>query len=135
MRVALADVSVSQPARFVVNGLVATAVHFGLLWFCLEVLHLRWAGLANTLAAGAGIATSFIGSRHFVFRARREPLLGQLSRFWVLYVALALVQGAWLFFWTDLAGLDFRPGFLVGIAIQTVGAYYGGRQWVFSPRN
>jgi len=98
-------------------------------------VQLEWAGLANTLAAGGGIAASFIGSRHFVFRAQREPLLGQLSRFWALYLALALVQGAWLFLWTDLARLDFRPGFLIGVAIQTVGAYYGGRQWVFSPRN
>jgi putative flippase GtrA len=129
------EMRASQPSRFVLNGLIATAVHYGVLVLCLQGLGLASAGIANTLAAGVGVTVSFLGSRHFVFRRSDTPLLGQMSRFWLLYVALALIQGGWLFLWTDLARLDYRVGFLVGILFQAIGSYVGGSRWVFSPRS
>lgn len=131
----MADALASQPARFLLNGLAATAVHFIILAFCLHVLQLRSAGVSNVLAALGGITISFFGSRHFVFRAQRESIGCQLRRFWLLYLALSLVQGLVLFLWSDLAGLDYRAGFLIGVAIQAISSYYGGRHWVFKPRN
>lgn len=115
-----------------INGLAATAAHFLTLAFLLHVAHLPSAGIANTLAAGVGITVSFLGSRHYVFRAAQQPALGQFARFWVLYLLLALLQGLILFLWTDLAGLDYRIGFLIGTMVQALGAYVGGRSWVFS---
>ena len=57
-----------QVARYIVNGLFATAVHYGVLTFCLTVLQLPSAGVANLIAAVFGITASFFGSRYFVFR-------------------------------------------------------------------
>jgi len=55
----------------------------------------------------------------------------QLARFGVLYAALALMQGAVMFAWTDAAGLDYRAGFVLGTFLQMVCSYFGGKHWVF----
>ena len=122
----------AEALRFVLNGLAATAAHFLTLAFLLQVAGLPSAGLANTLAAVIGITVSFLGSRHFVVRAGQQPVLGQFARFWTLYLLLALLQGLILFLWTDLAGLDYRIGFVIGTVVQALGAYVGGRVWVFN---
>ena len=67
-------------ARYIVNGLVATAVHFAILTFNLEVVHMASAGLANFVAALCAISVSFMGSRHFVFRAAHAPAMRQAVR-------------------------------------------------------
>ena len=48
--------------RYIVNGVVATAVHYGVLTFNISVLGFASAGFANFVAALFGIATSFLGS-------------------------------------------------------------------------
>jgi putative flippase GtrA len=120
-------------ARFVVNGLVAAGVHFATLYFMLEMAGLRSAGLANLLAAGPGLSASFLGNRYFVFRAGTAPWGSQAARFVGLYAMTALVHGAVLLCWTDLAGLDYRVGFLLATALQVVLSYLGNRMLVFRP--
>lgn len=117
--------------RFVANGVAAAGVHFLVLATCLEVLGLGSAGVANTLAACAGICVSFLGARHFVFRAGNQPAALQAARFMALYAAMALMHGALLFAWSDVAGLDYRIGFILGAAVQALCTYLGGRHWVF----
>jgi putative flippase GtrA len=127
----LAGLLAARPVRFVLNGLAATVVHYLVLVLCLHGLGIPSAGLSNTIASGAGIAVSFLGNRHFVFRAAAVPMRDQLVRFWALYVLLALLQGLLLFLWTDLGGFDYRIGFLIGVVLQAVLSYLGGRHWVF----
>lgn len=110
---------------------MATFVHFLVLIVCYRMIGLPSAGVSNAIAAIAGVSVSFLGNRHFVFQATRESAWTQLSRFWGLYVALTLMQGALLFAWSDIAGLDYRMGFMIGVALQAVCTYYGGRHWVF----
>ncbi|HAJ12089.1 MAG: GtrA family protein [Hydrogenophaga sp.] len=117
--------------RFGVNGLVATAVHYGALTFNLEVLGLASAGLANGCAALLGIASSFIGSRYFVFRRAAQPWLGQLGRFGGLYASIALLHTVLLGIWSDLWGLDYRIGFLLATGVQVVLSYLGNKWLVF----
>jgi putative flippase GtrA len=123
--------SLAQVVRFGVNGLLATAVHFGVLTFNLKVLEMPSAGLANLLAAVAGIAASFIGSRYFVFRQRTELWITQAARFVVLYAAIACLHGLVLYVWTDRAGWDYRAGFLVATVLQTLCSFVGGKLLVF----
>ena len=99
----------------------------------IELVGLRSAGLANALAACAGTAASFLGARHFVFRAGEEPTAGQAGRFLALYAATAAMHGTVMLLWSDIAGLDYRIGFLLGTALQAVCTYLGGRFWVFKP--
>lgn len=124
-----------EVARYVVNGLAATAVHYGVLSFCLEVLKLPSAGLANLVAAAFGITASFFGSRYFVFRRPDEPMLRQAARFGALYAAIAVLHALVLALWTDAGGLDYRWGFLVATGLQVALSYWGNKRLVFNQRS
>lgn len=120
-----------QVLRYAANGLAATAVHFCVLQVNLKLLGMESAGLANFIAAFFGIAVSFAGSRYFVFKAHRQPLLQQASKFGVLYAAIALLHGLVLYAWSDLRGWDYRIGFLVATVLQVVFSYWGNKLLVF----
>jgi putative flippase GtrA len=120
-----------QMARFAVNGVAATAVHFSVLTFAIEVVRIPSAGLANLFAAVFGISASFLGSRYFVFRRADQPIAGQAAKFVALYGAIALLHGMVLALWTDWWGLDYRWGFVLATALQVVASYWGNTQLVF----
>lgn len=121
----------SRPFRYVVNGLVATAVHFAVLTFNLKVLAFTSAGLANLVAAVFGIITSFAGSRVYVFRGSTERLMHQIYRFILLYVSIALLHGALLYAWTDVMALNYIAGFAVATVMQVIFSYWGNKVLVF----
>jgi putative flippase GtrA len=122
-----------QVARYIINGLVATAVHFAILSFNIEVLHIPSAGVASFIAAICAMSVSFLGSRHFVFRAAHAPVLRQALFFILLYLLIAVGHGLILYLWTDRAGLDYRIGFLVATSFQVACSYFGNKIWVFKP--
>ena len=126
------DSRAAEAARFVVNGLVATGVHFGALTFGLEVLHIPLAALANFLAALFGITASFIGNRYFVFRGHSESLVAQATRFVGIYLLIACLHAGLLFIITDWLKIDFRIGFVVATVMQMTITYFGNRHLVFA---
>lgn len=122
----------AELARFIVNGLVATAVHYGVLTLNLQVLGFGSAGLANLCAAVAGITASFLGNRFYVFAGSvRQPWLPQALKFSGLYGAIAVLHGAVLWLWTDRLGLDYRLGFLIATVLQVSLSYVGNKLLVF----
>jgi putative flippase GtrA len=120
----------SRAARFIVNGLAATAVNYAVLVVLIEWLEVPYAGPAALVAALVGIAVSFTGNRLFVFRSG-GPLLPELLRFKALYAAVALFQGAFLAIWTDLLSFDYRLGFIVVTVLGASISYLGSRSLVF----
>ncbi len=118
--------------RYILNGLVATAAHYGAFLFNLSLLPAHSAGLANFLAAFVGISISFLGSRYFVFRNWEAPIVGQFLRFGALYASIAILSGLTLFVWSDLLQLDKRVGFLIGVFLQVAFSYFGGKKLVFA---
>ena len=127
----LRSVDLYQLARFVVNGLAATAVHFGTLTFLVEVVHVGSKGLANSIAAVFGILASFLGNRYFVFASKTGSLRRELLRFSALYAALALLSGVLMALWADVLAFDYRIGFVVISSIQLVFSFLGNRMLVF----
>ena len=121
----------AQLTRYIINGLVATALHFAILTFNMEVLHIPSAGVANFIAACIAITFSFFSSRHFVFRAAHASVLRQALAFGLLYAMLAIAHGVILYLWTDRAGLDYRIGFLLATCVQVAGSYIGNKLLVF----
>lgn len=121
----------SEAARFVANGLFATAVHFGVLSFNVECAQMRSAGMANLIASVVGIGASFLGNRHFVFHATTPPFPAQAARFVALYGALAVINGLLMHLWAGVLGWDYRAGFLLAVCVQTILAYLGNRTLVF----
>jgi putative flippase GtrA len=122
----------TELARYVVNGLVATAVHFAVLSFNLKVWVLPSAGVANFIAAFFGIATSFVGSRYFVFKKRSESIFSQAIKFACLYGVIAILHGLVLYCWTDRWGYDYRLGFLLATLLQISLSYVGNKTLVFN---
>lgn len=117
--------------RYVVNGLVATAVHYLVLHANMTVLEFRSAGLANFFAALFGIASSFLGSYYYVFRSKQGPILRQFAQFGGLYALMALLHGCALWLWSDHLGLDYRIGFVAATALQVCLSYLGNKYIVF----
>jgi putative flippase GtrA len=120
-------------ARYVINGLVATVVHYAILSFSLEVLKVPSAGLASLGASVFGITASFLGSRYFVFRQHSQTIARQAAGFALLYAAIACLHGLVLAVWTDLCRLDYRWGFLVATCLQVALSYWGNKRLVFKP--
>ncbi|HDS1835101.1 TPA: GtrA family protein [Stenotrophomonas maltophilia] len=127
----LRSVDLRQFARFVVNGLAATAVHFGTLTFLVEVVNVGSKGVANSIAAVLGIFASFLGNRFFVFASKTGSLRRELLRFSALYATLALLSGALMALWADVLAFDYRIGFVVISGIQLVLSFLGNRMLVF----
>ena len=127
----VADHHRSELVRYVVNGIVATAVHFLALSVLLEFCHFESAGLANVLAATLGICVSFLGNRYFVFPHAQGGAGRQAVRFVVLYAAIAALHGLVLMMWSDISGLDYRSGFVVATFLQFILSYAGNKWLVF----
>jgi putative flippase GtrA len=117
--------------RYIINGVFATSIHFGILTFNMDVLNVSSAGLANFIASIFGITTSFIGSRYYVFRVHKDTLREHYVRFVSLYIFLAMLHGVVLLVWTDWWMLDYRIGFLLATAVQVSISYVGNKKLVF----
>ncbi|AOA71161.1 MULTISPECIES: GtrA family protein [Stenotrophomonas] len=122
-----------QLLRYVINGLVATGVHFAVLSLLVEVVHVPSKGVANLLAAAVAIVASFLGNRFFVFAATQARASKQLWRFVLLYAAIALLNGGLMALWSDLLKFDYRIGFVLISIIQFILSFLGNRLLVFKP--
>lgn len=121
-----------EVVRYIINGLIATAVHFGVLTLNIEVFHFSSAGTANFIAAICGICVSFLGSRYFVFQQQTNTaLIQQAVKFGSLYGCIALLHALVLIIWTDQFGFDYRIGFLLATIIQVLSSYLGNKFLVF----
>lgn len=123
--------SILEIARYAINGLIATAVHFGVLIFNIEILDFKSTGIANFIAAIFGISASYLGSRYFVFNRTAEKITLQALRFGVLYSVIAVLHGAFLWAWTDWNGLDYRIGFVIATIFQVSLSYFGNKLLIF----
>lgn len=121
----------NRTARYIVNGLVAAAAHFLVLTLNLEVFGWSSAGIANLVASMVGISVSFLGSRYFVFSESEETLAKQISRFFLLYIVIALFHGLLMHWWVDVLALNYAIGFVVTMVVQVILSYWGNKILVF----
>ncbi|MFT6287475.1 MAG: putative flippase GtrA [Alcanivorax sp.] len=117
--------------RYISNGVLATVVHFSVLYFNIEVLGFESAGMANLVAAFFGISASYLGNRYFVFKQTDVSLANQAGLFAVLYSLIALGHGLILFAWSDIYLLDYRIGFIIATGVQFLLSYTGNKLLVF----
>lgn len=131
MRDAASGLLRSQVVRYLINGVIATAVHYGILKFNIEVLHIPLAGVANAIAAVFGITVSFLGSRYFVFPGRPGSVARQGMLFIAVYAAIALLHALVMYVWSDWLGNDYRIGFLLATGMQMVFSFLANKFLVF----
>lgn len=118
--------------RYIVNGLLATAIQYAVLRCGLEILHMPSAGVANGVASVFGITASFLGNRYFVFRAADGHLGRQGATFLASYAVIAILNTGVLYLWTDVNHLNYTAGFLLATGLQVVSSYAANRMMVFS---
>jgi len=117
--------------RYIINGLFATAVNYGVLNFNILILDIASYGIASFIAAIFGIMVSFIGSRYFVYQGHTTSLGSQIVRFGLLYLFIALLYGFVLYLWTDINGFNYNLGFLLATVLQVLLSYFGNKVLVF----
>lgn len=122
----------AEAARYVINGLVATAVNWAVMRVCLDVLHIPWASLAYWVGALFGITTSFVGSRYFVFRKQDRPVMRQAVKFVVMYVIIAVLASGVVHVWSDWLHYDSNLGFILATGVQVGLSYFGNKKLVFT---
>jgi putative flippase GtrA len=120
-----------EVGRYVINGIVATAVHYGILTVNIEFVGITSAGLASFIAAIFGITTSFLGSRYYVFRNTSENIFSQAAKFSGLYGTIAILHGLVLLIWTDFYAFNYRTGFLIATGLQVSLSYLVNKFLVF----
>lgn len=121
----------SEFFRYIINGLVATAAHYGTLNINVLLFKFESIGVANLFAACVGITVSFIGSRYFVYQEHTNSFVSQLSRFSMLYTSIALLHGSFLYLWSDMYHLSYNVGFLIATVFQVLLSYFGNKILVF----
>lgn len=121
----------AEISKYVINGILATGVHYGVLTLNMGILEFKSAGLANLVAAIFGITASFLGSRYFVFDQSTGGIFQQAIKFGGLYGAIAVLHGLFLWVWSDWQGYDYRVGFLVATGMQFSFSYLGNKFLVF----
>jgi len=117
--------------RYVVNGLLATGVHYLVLSVLINPLAVRPIGLANLVAAITGTAASFVGNRRFVFKAVNAPVQKQVVHFALLYAILAVIHSACMYLWCDILNRDYQIGFLLATGLQFLLSYIFNSRVVF----
>ena len=121
----------SEIVRYIINGVIATIVHFSVLTINIEVIDMSSAGLANFIAAIFGITVSFLGSRYYVYQGHTGTIGSQATKFFLLYAMIALLHGLVLYVWTDIYSLNYRLGFLIATVFQVSLSYVGNKILVF----
>jgi putative flippase GtrA len=124
-------INAQEVARYIVNGLFATAVHYGILTMNLTLLGFKSAGFANFIAAIFGITISFLGSRYFVFKNISESIFSQGLKFGGLYGLIALLHGLVLLVWTDIYAQNYQFGFVIATVMQISLSYVGNKLLIF----
>ena len=87
--------------RYLINGLLATAVHFGILSFNLNIVDFASAGFANFIASLFGIGDVRSGQSLSCIPKDRGSDYDPGQKFGCLYGVIAVFHGLVLLLWTD----------------------------------
>jgi len=123
---------VAEILRYAINGLIATAVHYGVLTLNYDLFKFNSAGIANLVASIFGITTSFIGNRYFVFNIITESISTQFKNFLTLYGIIAILNFIIMYLWSDIMGYNYNYGFIIATILQFLFSYFGTKKLVFN---
>jgi len=125
-------VNTNEVIMFLINGLIATAVHFSILYFCINFLMLNYDGISNFIGAFFGTVSSFVGNRVFVFKKSTGNIFMQSSKFFMLYAIIAINHGLFLYYWSDISGHNYIIGFVLITLMNTILSYFCNKYKVFN---
>jgi len=117
--------------RYVLNGFVATAVHYIFFNLFIYLNLFNYYATSNFLAAFIGIFSSFIGNRYFVFRRREHNLIRQYLTFLFMYTSILLIGSFAVLILSDFYKVNHQISFFAAALIQFFLSYYGNKFIIF----
>jgi len=129
------DLNQQEIVRYIINGLIATTIHFSILFFNIEIVEMTSAGLANFIAAFFGIISSFVGNKYYVYKNKAGNIINHMIKFFFLYITIAILHGLILYIWTDIYSFNWSIGFIIATGVQMTFSYIGNKIWVFNNEN
>ena len=131
----------SEISRFLLVGMIAATVHFGVLFLLREMAGVHIA-FANWFGAAIGIVTSYGGNAIWVFQTKnssvetvgstRSNLRGPTAIcFVLLYSLISLGHGLGLWLWTLVNVWSYQLGFCLLTLLSATETYVGNKQFVF----
>ena len=122
--------------KFIVNGLLATVVHYVMMLFLSHYVIAIYA-IAYGVASIFGILTSFLGNKFFVFtsanqnRAQYNGTFTQLRSFLLLYGIIMLICSLLMGVLSDLMHINYNLSFIIALCVQTLLSFFGNKRYVF----
>lgn len=124
-------ITIKETAKFIINGLIATSVHFLFLLAFSSFTNFNY-GLSNFCACIFGSTSSFIGNKYFVFISNNMDHASlQLIKFILLYLLLSSIHGFALYFWSDVYNYNFILGFVAITLFNTILSYLINKFMIF----
>jgi putative flippase GtrA len=122
----------NEKIRFVINGLIATSIHFLVLYLCVDFLMVAYYGISNLIGAIFGTVYSFLGNKFYVFKDSNSNIFVQSSKFIGLYTCMAINHGAFLYYWSDIFNYNYMLGFLLITTLNTVLSFLVNKYKIFT---
>lgn len=122
--------------KFIVNGLVATFVHYVVMLLISNYL-IGIYSIAYGIASIFGILTSFLGNKFFVFATSNQYHLPshttfkQLRSFLLLYGLIMLICSVLMGVLSDLLYINYNLSFMIALCVQTLLSFFGNKRYVF----
>ena len=118
-----------QFIRFIVVGLLNTAVDFGLLNLLIYLF--RWPSVwANTVSFSVAVLNSFFWNKYWTFKSR-DCHISEFIRFNSVYVFVFVVNAITLIILVDIFNMNPKIGQLIALPIITIISFTGHRRWSF----
>ena len=126
--------SASQLGLFVLNGVVATVLHYAVFFVCLSLLAVQSPGLCYFAGSIFGTLASFLGNRFVVFASSEGKVLPQFAKFVLTYLAISLFVSLIVNRLSITTDLSSQIILLIGLAIQVSLSFLISKWLIFSPR-
>ena len=119
---------------FLINGFLATSVHFAALILFVNFAGLSY-GVSNFLSFLVGSISSFLGNKFFVFKVKNKfRSTSQFIKFFFLYLTLAIEHGIALYWWSDINEYNYIVGFLLITMLNMVISFIFNKYIIFNAK-
>lgn len=116
--------------RYGFTGAIATAVHYVVLFYLVEILDIKpW--IATGLGALCGAAVAYIGNRKFTFLSNTPNRIA-LPRFLVIAALGAALNSLQVWVLTNYFDMYYFAAQVIATIIVLIVTYHLNKQWTFA---
>ena len=117
--------------RFLLFGVLSTALHFLLMTLFFSLKAITLAGTANFVASTICAFCAFIFNCRFVFDSELKINIYKILKFILVYSGGAMIHFFVPYVMTDLAGFHINIAFLLALCVHVPLTYLLSKYWIF----